>query len=130
MNELPFKEYFNYCDASGDDNWKKSSKCPSYVGHIGKNFRPKLQLKPIVAFRRIPGRVEVYPQSFLKTLNNDGKYLYQISHAIQNGVVPQNLAVKFIGHLHKARYFLQESMKQSLMSIGLITVEKITRLLK
>jgi hypothetical protein len=94
-----------YCDASGADDWKTSNKCPSYIGHIGKNFKHKLDQKPPVAFTRIPGKVGVYPLDFVKSLNNDGRYLYFISHAIQNGFVPPNLADKIIGHVHKARYF-------------------------
>ena len=94
-----------YCDASGADDWKTSNKSPTYIGHIGKNFKHKLVLKPPVAFRRIPGKVGVYPLDFVKSLNNDGRYLYFISHAIQDGVVPQYLAKKIIGHTNKARYF-------------------------
>ena len=51
------------------------------------------------------GKVGVYPLDFVKSLNNDGRYLLNISHAVQNGVVPENLAKKIIGHTHKARYF-------------------------
>ena len=104
MNELPFKEFFKYCDASGAEDWKTSNKCPTYIGHIGKNFRHKLDQKPPVAFTRIPGKVGVYPPDFVKSLNNDGRYLYYISHAVQNGFVPPSLAEKIIGHVHKARY--------------------------
>ena len=103
MNELPFKQFFKYCDASGADDWETSSKSPTFIGHIGKNFKHKLFQKPPVAFRRIPGKVGVYPLDFVKSLNNDGRYLYFISHAIQDGVVPQYLAKKIIGHTHKAR---------------------------
>ena len=94
-----------YCDANGAVDWRTSNKCPSYIGHIGRNFKPKLDLKPVIAFQRIPGKVGVYPLDFIKSLNNDGRYLLFISHAIQNGVVPQNLAVKQIGHVNGARYF-------------------------
>ena len=94
-----------YCDASGAADWKTSNKSPTYIGHIGKHFRNKLNQKPPVAFTRIPGKVGVYPPDFVKSLNNDGRYLLNISHAVQNGVVPENLAVKIIGHTNKARYF-------------------------
>ena len=94
-----------YCDASGADDWKESNKSPTYIGHIGKHFKHKLDQKPPVAFTRIPGKVGVYPPDFVKSLNNDGRYLLNISHAVQNGFVPENLGKKIIGHTHKARYF-------------------------
>ena len=100
---LWFKEFFKYCDASGDVDWKTSNKCPSYIGHIGKQFKPTLTLKPVVQFTRIAGKVKVMPQDFVKSLNNDGRYAYNIAHAVQNGFVPENLVWKLIGNVHKAR---------------------------
>ena len=60
-------------------------------------------MKPVVPFTRIAGNVKNYPQDFIKSLNNDGRYLLRISHAVQDGIVPENLEKKLIGHLHKAR---------------------------
>ena len=47
--------------------------------------------------------MKVLPQDFVKSLNNDGRYAYNIAHAVQNGFVPENLVWKLIGHVHKAR---------------------------
>ena len=49
------------------------------------------------------GKVKVMPQDFVKSLNNDGRYAYNIAHAVQNGFVPENLVWKLIGNVHKAR---------------------------
>ena len=57
-NERPFLQYFKYCDASGKK--KAKTKSPSYDGKIGKLFKNKLDLKPIVKFKAIQGKVKVY----------------------------------------------------------------------
>ena len=100
---MPFKDIFKYCDASGIDTWKNTTG-PSYYGNIAKHFKNGLELKQPVQFRPIPGKVPTYAQNFVATLNNDGRYLYEICHAVQNGVVSPELAIKLIGHVHSARY--------------------------
>ena len=56
----------------------------------------------------IPGKVPFYPPDFVASLNNDARYGYDISHAIQSGSAnfPISLARKLIGKVHSARYFL------------------------
>ena len=93
-----------YCDAKGAENWKNSTKCPAYSGHIGINFKPTLKLKPVVQFTRIAGKVPILPIDFLKSLNNDGRYMYRICHAVQNGIVPPDLEYKLISRVDSARY--------------------------
>ena len=79
------------------------NKSLKYDGHIGREFRDGLELKPIVNFRQIDGKLEIYDDQFIKSLNNDGKYLYQICHAIMSGNFSDELASKLIGHVHQAR---------------------------
>ena len=55
-------------------------------------------------FRPIPGKVKVYEETFVATLNNDARYLYQICHAVQNGIISDELSIKLIGHVHSARW--------------------------
>ena len=101
-NELPFKKYFKYCDNYGKD---VKTTSPTYEGHIGKNFKNGLDLKPIVNFKKITGKVDVFTADFIKSFNNDTRYLYNICHAIQNGHqnFPANLVNKLIGHCHQGR---------------------------
>ena len=101
-NELPFKKYFKYCDAKGKH---VSTTSPNYEGHIGKLFKDGLDLEPLVNFKRVPGKLEILPTDFIKSINGDTKYLYEIVHAIQNGrrAFPQRLANKIIGHAHQGR---------------------------
>ena len=101
-NELPFKDFFKYCDHSGNDYWK-DTKCPAYSGHIGKNFKPKLSIQPVLPFTRIAGKVPIYSPNFVATFNNDSRYFYQMCHAVQNGVVPPTLAQKVISRVDQAR---------------------------
>ena len=101
-NELPFKKYFKYCDGLGKE---VPTTSPTYEGHIGKTFKEGLELKPIISFKTIPGKVEILPKDCLKSFNNDTIYFYNICHAIQNGyrAFPQNLVNKLIGHAHQGR---------------------------
>ena len=101
-NELPFKKYFKYCDGQGK---QIPTTSPTYEGHIGKTFKDGLELKPIIPFKTIPGKVEILPNDCLKSFNNDTIYFYNICHAIQNGyrTFPQNLVNKIIGHAHQGR---------------------------
>ena len=101
-NELPFKKYFKHCDASGQD---VATTSPSYDGHIGSQFKNGLDLKPIVNFKKITGKVQRFTEDFIKTFNNDTKYLYNICHAIQNGYrnFPQSLVFNLVGHCHQGR---------------------------
>ena len=102
---MVLKEYFRYCDAYGRGNWKESTG-PSYYGNIAREFRNGLHMKPAVQFTPIPGKVKIYDVNFVSTLNNDGRYLLEISHAVQNGIVPMSLIMKLIGHIHSARYLV------------------------
>ena len=101
-NELPFKKYFKWCDNSGKD---VKTTSPSYDGHIGKNFKDGLDLEEIVNFNKVKGKVPVFSPDFIKSFNNDTKYLYQICHAIQDGPkkFPKHLIKKLIGHCHQGR---------------------------
>ena len=101
-NELPFKKFFKYCDAQGKD---VNTTSPSYDGHIGKTFKDGLELMPIVNFKTVPGKLEILPNDFINSLNNDSKYLYKICHAIMGGYrrFPQNLIYKIIGKAHQGR---------------------------
>ena len=101
-NELPFKDFFKYCDQSGNDYWKDTT-CPAYSGHIGKNFKPKLNIQPVLPFIAVRGKVKVYAPDFVATLNNDGRYMYQMCHAVQDGFVPPTLAQKLISRVDQAR---------------------------
>ena len=96
-------KYFKYCDAGGK---KVKTKSPQYDGNIGKNFKEKLVLKPIVKFQTIAGKVEVYDDELIKSFNNDFLYFYLICHAVQNGWenFPEFLVYKLIGHVHQARW--------------------------
>ena len=102
-HERPFVDYFKFCDGQGVIHKTTS---PVYTGHIGIHFKNKLDLKPIVNFTPINnGRVQVYSQDFLDSLNNDGRYLHQITLAVQRGPAnfPPNLVKKCIGKVHSAR---------------------------
>ena len=101
-NELPFRDYFRYCDASGANNWKKTTG-PGFYGHIGRHFKDYLELKPIVPFDPIPGKVPVFDAAFVATFNNDTRYFYQVIQAIQTGIFPAWLVFKVIGKVHSAR---------------------------
>ena len=102
QNELFFKEYFRYCDYEGKK--KEKNKSPKFNGHIGKLFRDGLDLKPIVDFDQIDGKVENYDAAFIKSLNNDSKYFYEICQAIITGNFPDELVYKIVGHVHQARW--------------------------
>ena len=106
-NERPYIDFFKYCDGSGVIHKTTS---PEYHGHIGKHFKNKLKLEPIVNFRAIPGKVLFYPPDFVATLNNDGRYLLNICHAIQSGYAnfPVSLTRKLIGKVHSARYLFSD----------------------
>ena len=95
QNELFFKEYFRYCDYEGKK--KEKNKSPKFNGHIGKLFRDGLDLKPIVDFDQIDGKVENYDAAFIKSLNNDSKYFYEICQAIIAGNFPDELVYKIVG---------------------------------
>ena len=101
-NELPFKKLFKLCDNSGKD---VDTKSPSYDEHIGRQIKYGLDLKPIINFNAIAGKVHVFTDDFIKTFNNDTKYLYNICQAIQNGYrnFPEDLVYKLIGHCHQGR---------------------------
>ena len=58
-NERPFVDFFKYCDGQGIIHKTTS---PTYVGHIGINFKNKLTLKPIINFTTIPGTVYILGQ--------------------------------------------------------------------
>ena len=102
-NERPFIKYFMYCDYKGK---KIKSTCPSHDGFIGKQFKDKkLELKDIVKFKTISGKVLPYDENFIKSFNCDTAYLHAIGLAIQNGWknFPEKLKTKVIGKSHKGR---------------------------
>ena len=76
---------------------------PTYDGHLGKQFRDGLVLKPVVNFNAIDGKIPVLPDHVVNSLNNDSKYFYLICHAVQSGNCDQELADHLIGHVHQAR---------------------------
>ena len=100
--ERVFAKYFIHCDNCGKDI---KSTSPSYDGIIGSQFKNGLELKPIVKFKTVDGKVLVYDNDFIASFNNDKKYFYQICHAIQNGweEFPPWLVNKLVGKVHKAR---------------------------
>ena len=114
-NELPFKNFFKYCDQSGSDYWK-DTKCPAYSGHIGKNFKPKLRILPVLPFTAIRGKVKVYSPDFVATFNNDSRYFYQMCHAVQDGVVSPPLASKVISRVDQARLIFSPGISSTLKS--------------
>ena len=97
-----FKQYFQYCDYEGKKEEK--TKSPKFDGTIGRQFRDGLDLQPVINFNAINGKVPVYENGFINSLNNDSKYFYQVCHAIMSGNFEDDLVWRLIGHVHQARY--------------------------
>ena len=92
-----------YCDYKGK---KIKSTCPSHDGFIGKQFKDKkLELKNIVKFKAVSGKVLDYDDNFKKSFNSDTSYFHKICIAVQSGwkEFPESLKTKVIGKSHKGR---------------------------
>lgn len=99
MNELLFKHVFTYIDGntSGPDTFK---------GEIGKHINEDLTKLEIVQFTPVRNcqYASPIPIKVINELSSDQKYLYDISIAIQSGVVSKELALRSPGNIHHARW--------------------------
>ena len=99
FNELPFRHLFEFLDGK--------YKGPGiYEGPIGQAMAALSKKVPgnVVKFVSIDGKVPELPESFIKNLSYDQRYLYEVSHAIQNGSFPPSLVKRNPGTVHQARW--------------------------
>ena len=105
--EKIFQKYFLHLEGL-------PTKSPSYDGPIGQLLKDGLDLQAIVDFQPPPildGLLEwakSLPEDFIKSMNNDTQYLYQLFIAIMEGpeAFSKALADRIPGHVHQVKYFL------------------------
>ena len=78
---------------------------PTYNGIIGSLIKDGLDLQPPIKFKKVRGRVKDYTDDpgFLASLNSDMELLYKYCLALQSGKLPDGLANRIPGKIHKAR---------------------------
>ncbi|KAI6646048.1 hypothetical protein LOD99_9496 [Oopsacas minuta] len=96
-NELPLRHLIQIID-------RKTSGPNSFKGVIGKELNCDFTCKPIAAYRPLCGKTQLIDCDILKNLNKDQKYLYNISHAVQNGICSSELASMQPGPIHHGRW--------------------------
>ncbi|GBN04675.1 hypothetical protein AVEN_31098-1 [Araneus ventricosus] len=94
--ELPFRAFFMHIDGT------TSSPYP-YTSLIGSKL-PDCENLPVVSFKPIKCDLPYHNADDLRKLNNDLRYLFQISKAIKSGECPKDLASMNPGTLNKARW--------------------------
>ena len=78
---------------------------PTYNGIIGSLIKDGLDLQQLIKFKKVRGRVKDYTDDpgFLASLNSDMELLYKYCLALQSGKLPDGLANRIPGKIHKAR---------------------------
>ena len=74
------------------------------TGPVGSLLDVNVWEPPVVNFTPIPGKVPTLPPEVVKKLSRDQYLAYLYCHAIQSGVVPEELATMTIGPLVKSRW--------------------------
>ena len=78
---------------------------PTYNGIIGSLIKDGLDLQQPIKFKKVRGKVKDYTDDpgFLASLNSDMELLYKYCLALQSGKLPDGLANRIPGKIHKAR---------------------------
>jgi hypothetical protein len=97
LNELPFRH--ELCNVDG-----VTSGPDSYTGRIGSSLMEDVWTLPVVSFEPVPGQMPVLSEDQLKDTSRDQFLLYRLAHAVQSGVVPEEVAGATIGPLMHARW--------------------------
>ena len=92
-NELPLRHLMKHLDGA------TSGPC-GYSGEIGKKLET-CEILPVIKFQRIEA---VLQELDLKFLSTDQRYLYEISLAISEGNVSENLASRHPGNMAHSRW--------------------------
>ena len=74
------------------------------TGPVGSRLDGNLWEENVVKFAAIPGKVPTLPPDVVKKLSRDQYLAYLYCHAVQSGVMPQELATMTIGPLVKSRW--------------------------
>ena len=73
-------------------------------GPIGSHLHEDVWTGEVAKFAPIPGKVPTLPPEVVKQLSRDQQLAYQYSHAVQDGVMPDELVNQTIGPLVKSRW--------------------------
>ena len=73
-------------------------------GPIGSTLDREIWLEPVVAFKPVEGKMPIMPEFVMKDLSRDQKLAYRWGHAVQSGVVPDDLVGQTIGPLCHSRW--------------------------
>ena len=76
----------------------------SFSGPIGKAVVEDVWKEPVVAFQKVSGKVPVIPEDVVQSLSRDQRLLYKLGHAVQSGVVPDDVAGATLGPCCHARW--------------------------
>ena len=73
-------------------------------GPIGSLLHEDVWTQPVAKFAPIPGKVPTVPEEVVTKLSRDQKLAYRYSHAVQSGIMPDDLVNQTIGPLVKSRW--------------------------
>ena len=76
----------------------------SFSGPVGSTITHNIWEEPVVAFLPISGEVSELPDAVVKDLSRDQKLGYRYAHAIQSGVMPDDLVGQAIGPMITSRW--------------------------
>ena len=87
--------------SSADGGTSGPERLSGPVGHV---LHEDLWKQPVVKFAAIPGKVPELPPGVVKRLSRDQHLAYLYCHAVQSGVMPDELVNMTIGPLVKSRW--------------------------
>ena len=76
----------------------------SFTGPIGKRLQEDVWRLPVVAFEPMPGKMPVISEEQLKDMSRDQYLAYRLGHALESGIVPDEIAGATIGPPCHARW--------------------------
>ena len=76
----------------------------SLSGPVGSTLHQNIWEEPVVCFKPLSGKVQELPADIVKDLSRDQKLGYRYAHAIQSGIMPDDLVGQVIGPLISSRW--------------------------
>lgn len=121
FNELPLRELFIHLDGV-------TIGPKQFSGSIGK-LLVSCEERPVKTFKKVfSDDLPVWPQNAVNDLSVDQRYLYQMCHSIQTGIVDSSLAMKNPGTMVHSRFLttanriLRYYVSVSIASVKLTTL--------